>query len=414
MPKKVLFFLGHFFQFPSDVIFFAFLPVIIIYSWMKYFYKKIFHLKPNLMISPLGEPFLFFLVKAARIEGLKADLIAYTSTSYFRSLKGGFIINDHLISKYFFYLTDYLSIFTWACIKYDIFELPFSGGLLMMSHLRKLELILLKICAKKVIVFGYGSDSMLMTKIKKSHKYNVAMDLDEKAMKFYNEKKIRADILRAQKYADVLIASGYLSYLGPKSVMVPIAIELTGWDYSPKKKSKIVTIVHSTNHPVFKGTRFIMKVIEKLQKNGFPLKLIFIKGKTLETCQKLYRKADIVITDVITGWYGFTACEAMALGRPVICYLREDLARANNLVQNIPIISANPDNLEKAIIELSKDYGLRKKLAKDGQNFVLRYHSLDRLAEVKAIIYQRIWDNQKINQKILIKPRKTKAAQCAE
>ena len=381
---------------------------------MRYFYKKIFHLKPNLMISPLGEPYLFFLVKAARIKGLKADLIAYTSTSYFKSLNEGFIINDHFVSKYFFYLTDYLSIFAWACVKYDIFELPFSGGLLMMSHLRKLELILLKICAKKVVIFGYGSDIMLFEKIRKSHKYNVTMDLEQNEERKYDQKKIKKDIYRAQKYVDVLIASGYLTYLGSKAIMVPIAIELTGWDYSPKKKSKIVTIVHSTNHSVFKGTRFIMKVVEKLQKKGFPIKLIFIKGKSLETCQKLYRKADIVITDVITGWYGFTACEAMALGRPVICYLREDLARANNLVQNIPIISANPDNLEKAIIKLSKDYGLRKKLAKDGQNFVLRYHSLNRLAEIKTIIYQRIWDNQKINQKILIKLIKTKATQCVE
>ena len=36
-----------------------------------------------------------------------------------------------------------------------------------------------------------------------------------------------------------------------------------------------------------------------------------------------YRDADIVVDQLLAGWYGGFAVEAMALGKPVIAYLRE-------------------------------------------------------------------------------------------
>ncbi len=397
MTKKILVLT----QTLSDILFLVVLPLIFLYSWINYLIKKIFKLMPKILISPLGEPMAFFSAKAAKTSGYQADIFAFDCQRHFRNLCEGFILNDHPVLKYLIIISDYLLPFIWASLKYDVFEFPFSGGILMYSRLRRLELFLLKILAKKIIVYGYGSDCLLLGKIRKSHRYNLAMDLNQDLEKQYDQKVIRENIARAQKYANVLIGAAYLNYLGPKAVMLPIAFDVSGWNYSAPKKSKIITIIHSTNHRVFKGSRFILAAVKKLQKEGWPIKLLLIENRTLKECQKLYRKGDFFITDVIIGWYGFTACEAMSLGRPVICYLKDDLRKANNLVENIPIVSANPDNLKTAIITLVKDYDLRKKLASEGRKYVLRYHSLESSGRFKATIYQKVWLNQKINQNIL-------------
>lgn len=397
----------------ADLIFLLIFPSIIIFSWINYLIKKIFNLKPKILISPLGEPMAFFAAKAAKTYGFKADIFAFDCQKYFRNLCEGYILEHHLFLKFLTIFSDYLLPFVWASLKYDVFEMPFTGGILTYSQLSRLELFFLKILAKKIVVYGYGSDCLWFDKIMKGHRYNLAMDLTEDLKKQYDQKKIRENIARAQKYAHVLVGAAYLNYLGPKTIMLPIAFDSSPWIYSIPKKSKIITIVHSTNHPVFKGTRFIIEAIKKLKKEGWPIRLLLIEGRTLKECQRLYRRGDIFITDVIIGWYGFTACEAMALGRPVICYLRGDLRKANSLVQNIPIVSANPTNLKTTIKKLVKDYNLRKKLGQEGRNYVLRYHSLESYGKFKTIIYEKIWHEEKINQNIL-KVELVKDSRCAE
>ena len=39
--------------------------------------------------------------------------------------------------------------------------------------------------------------------------------------------------------------------------------------------------------------------------------------------------ADLVVDQLVLGWYGAVAVEAMALGRPVLAYIREDEAEDN-------------------------------------------------------------------------------------
>ena len=39
---------------------------------------------------------------------------------------------------------------------------------------------------------------------------------------------------------------------------------------------------------------------------------------------KLIQRADLVIDQLVIGWYAMFAIEAMSLGKPVICNLRSD------------------------------------------------------------------------------------------
>lgn len=384
-----------------DLIFFIFLPFLIFYSWLRFGIKKIFHLSPSVIVSPMGEPLPFNNVKALRAAGYKADNVAFTCPSYWRSISFGLILEDNFPLRILIYLTDYIFLFYWAVLKYDIFEFAFIGGILKNSHLRKIEPPLLKILAKKIFVYGYGADCKILSDIRKmGFKYNNAMDRTEKT-ESQPEKIIRENVERAQKYADVLIAGGDLIHLGKKAIFLPIPADLSLWSFRPPKNHKKIVLLHSTNHRNQKGTRFILKIVDKLKKQ-LPIKLALLERKTLKECQQLYPLGDIFITDVIYGWHGYTAIEGMAIGRPVMSYLRPDIIKFHSYYAKgrIPVISATPDNLAREIERLVKNKKLREELGQKGREYALKFHSLEFVGALRKILYEYVWAGKKINQKI--------------
>jgi len=388
-------------QLLSVGLFLIILPLLIIYGWFRYHFKKTLNLKPSVIVSPLGSPLPLYAVKALRTQGYKADNWALDCPIFFRNICFDFVLKDHPALRIIVILSDYLLPFSIALLKYDLFEFAFSGGFLMHSHLRKAEYVLLKLCSKKISVYGYGSDCKMMSDVRKmGFKYNNAMDrTDDWEAK--HEDLIRTNVARAKKYADVLIAGGDLIHFGEKGIMLPLATDLSGWKYYQPPRHRIIVIAHSTNHRTHKGTRFILDCFDRL-KDKLPIKMMLIERKPMEECKKLYPKADIFVPDVITGWHGFTAIEAMATGRPVITYLRPDIMafHAYYAKGNIPAISANPDTLARAITKLVLDEKLRKELGKKGREYALKFHSLEFVGALRGIIYEYIWNNKKINQRI--------------
>lgn len=394
----------HIIRYFFDGIFFLLLPVALIYSWLKFGLKRLFHLQPNIIVSPQGEPLPFNNVKALRAGGFVADNVAYNCPKYFRPISFGLILEDNFYLRMLIYLTDYTFLFLWAVFKYDFFEFAFIGGILKNSHIRKIELPLLKLLAKKISIYGYGADCKVLSDIRQmGFKYNTAMDRDEKT-ESQPEKVIAENVKRAQRYADVLIAGGDLIHLGKKAIFLPIPADLSLWPAAPFKNHKVVTLIHSTNHRSHKGTRFILEIVDKL-KRKLPIKLMLLERKTLKECQKLYPLGDIMITDVITGWHGYTAIEAMAIGRPDITYLRPDIMKFHSYYAKgrIPVISANPDNLAKTIERLVKNKKLRDELGQRGREYAHRFHSLEFVGSLRKIIFEHIWEGKKINQKIFEK-----------
>jgi len=401
--KKILYLPLRVIQYLFVIIFFVFLPLSIVYGWIRYNIKQTFKLRPSVIISPLGSPLPYYAVKALRTQGYKADNYALDVPPYFRNISFGFVLSNHLILRYLVILSDHLLPFFWALLKYDLFEFAFSGGFLMHSHLRKAEYVLLKLCSKKISVYGYGSDCKVMSEVRKQgFKYNNAMDRTDD-WEAQHEDLIRANVARAKKYADVLIAGGDLIHFGERGIMLPLATDLSIWNYYPTPKHKTIVIAHSTNHRSHKGTRFILDCFDRL-KDKLPIKMMLIERKPMEECKKLYPQADIFIPDVISGWHGFTAIEAMATGRPVITYLRPDIWKFHwYYAKNHPAISANPDTLARAITKLVNDSKLRGELGIRGREYALKYHSLEFVGALRAIIYEYIWDNKPINQKIFEK-----------
>ena len=82
--------------------------------------------------------------------------------------------------------------------------------------------------------------------------------------------------------------------------------------------------------------------------------------------------------------------EAMAFGKPVICYIKPAVAAlypADN-----PIINATPDELEAAIANLLDHPALRLEYGKKGRAFVEQHYQPEQIAGELVDIYQQVID----------------------
>lgn len=146
-------------------------------------------------------------------------------------------------------------------------------------------------------------------------------------------------------------------------------------------------VVHAPTSKAFKGTGIILAAIEELQKKlSFDFDLIE-RCSRLEAFKRM-QDADLVIDQVLCGMYGNVSVEAMALGKPCVAYLREDIME--RLPPGIPIVSAHPDNLYETLYELLSNPERRVQLGMMGRKYVEEHHESRKVIETLIKIYQTL------------------------
>ena len=98
-------------------------------------------------------------------------------------------------------------------------------------------------------------------------------------------------------------------------------------------------------------------------------------------------QADIFIDQIVGGWYGTAAIEAMALGRPTICFLRESYFDHINYGTEIPIINAMPATLFDMLKKLLKENNNLSEIGKKSREFVEKYHDVRVLSRKLISVY---------------------------
>jgi glycosyltransferase involved in cell wall biosynthesis len=97
-------------------------------------------------------------------------------------------------------------------------------------------------------------------------------------------------------------------------------------------------------------------------------------------------QADVVVDQVFMGWYGMVAVEAMALGRPALCYIRPDFEQ--RLIDD-PIVRITKETLTADLERVLTDAD-RESLAQRGRAFVERENAAPVIARRLADTYARL------------------------
>ena len=214
-----------------------------------------------------------------------------------------------------------------ACLEegVDIFHFwmrsLFFGG--RYQEFTGLDLPFIKSRGRKIVYRFTGYDLRLKSENIKVNPYNpyrygYQSKFDEDIQKQY--------IAHLQEYVDQFIVQDpeMHSYF-PDALVIPRALNIEKWPYVGLQQNDCPLVIHAPTDPESKGTKFVLSAVEDLKAEGLKFSFKLISGMKHDEAMSWYKKADIVVDQLLIGWYGVLAIECMALGKPVMVYIREDL-----------------------------------------------------------------------------------------
>jgi hypothetical protein len=194
--------------------------------------------------------------------------------------------------------------------------------------------------------------------------------------------------LRYARGADARIVGSYdaLRWV-PDAHVVPPGLNLREYTPAPPEERPRPVVVHAPSSRRRKGTEQVVEACE-----GLDVELDIVEGLTHDDARRHYQRADIVVDQLNAGWYGIFALEAMALGKPVLSYLRPEAVQETEraLDAHVPIVPITKATLRERISELTASPDERQRIGASSRAYVEHVHDADRGADRLIEIYRSL------------------------
>jgi glycosyltransferase involved in cell wall biosynthesis len=133
-------------------------------------------------------------------------------------------------------------------------------------------------------------------------------------------------------------------------------------------------VAHAPTDRVIKGTQHVIDAVDALRDEGVAIRLDLVEGVTRDVALERLAAADLLVDQLRLGWYGTVAVEAMALGRPVLSYIREDEPEDNPFGADLPIVRTTSATLVDDLRALPAARERLRELGLAGRAFVEQHH----------------------------------------
>jgi glycosyltransferase involved in cell wall biosynthesis len=203
-------------------------------------------------------------------------------------------------------------------------------------------------------------------------------------------KHYHGDDLRGKHEKEFCVVStpDLLKY-APKGVWIPNPINFKEiLNIKQKPSSKIPKIAHYPYYNVMKSfTDYHSVALTKLENHG-ACNVIKIVNVPHKESLELISTCDIVIGKILpdVGWFGKFELEGMALGKPVIAYVSDELYNKFKP----PIFRTTPDTIENDISSLLADMDERERLSKEGLKYVKDNHDASKVTKLIQDCYEKL------------------------
>jgi glycosyltransferase involved in cell wall biosynthesis len=230
-----------------------------------------------------------------------------------------------------------------------------------------------------------------LTLVPKSIQFPLLRALRKKSVFHYLGSDIRGktpEQLAFGKRADAEIVGSYDAIRWvPDAHVIPPGLDLRPFTPAPPSDNPRPLVVHAPSNREKKGTRYVIEACEQLD-----VDLDIVEGVAHEEARDRYRRADIVVDQLNAGWHGVFALESMALGKPVVTYLKPDVVErsAEGYGVRIPIVPATKETLADAIRPLVDQPALRRELGAASRAYVERVHDIDRVTDRLVDLYRSL------------------------
>lgn len=196
------------------------------------------------------------------------------------------------------------------------------------------------------------------------------------------------DELAYGRLADAQIVGSYdAARWIPEAEVVPPGIDLSAIEPVPPRADGPVRVAHAALSRRRKGTELVVAACEELG-----LELDVIENVRHDEVGPRLARADIVVDQLNSGWYGLFATEAMAYGKPVVGYIHDEAATrtAAAFGVDLPIVRTTKETLAADLRTLLESAEERRARGAAGRSYVERVHDADKMADRLIDIYSRL------------------------
>jgi glycosyltransferase involved in cell wall biosynthesis len=290
----------------------------------------------------------------------------------------------------------------------DVFFYYFDGFYLREAGpLKWLEVPALKLLGRRVIAMPYGGDVIVAEESRElTVKFALTRDYPIMAQPKYVD-LVRRQVRHFTEHADAIIASQNMGpdYLPRVDCLLHchFAIDEQLWppSFGPSRVvGDLFRVLHAPNHRNIKGTRFLIQAVEQLKAEGLNIELVLLERVPNAELRRIMAGCHVVADQFVLGMYAMTALEGMASGKPVLCYLREDLVRLYNLYsyeKDCPIVNTPIEKIAENLRWLYNHPQECERIGRDSRLHVERYQGLEAFGGFLKGVVESVWNGKRFD-----------------
>ncbi|MGN6723796.1 MAG: hypothetical protein ACTHJM_14400 [Marmoricola sp.] len=263
-------------------------------------------------------------------------------------------------------------------------ERPFLGRVSNFEVPREVEI--LTSAGVQVAFVSHGTDLRLPSRHAVIDEWSPFKDASAAWVQSLESKAAFNNSLLDRLGAPVFVVTPELLIDRPDATWLPNVVDPARWaSESEPLAGPRPRLLHAPTNRVLKGTDLIEPIVQALQDEGV-VEYLPRTGVPSEEMPDLYRSVDVVLEQFRLGIYSTTALEAMAAGRVVVGYLRDqvrDHVRAVSGLE-VPVVQATADDLEAVLRDIAAQPARYREIAAQGPAFVRTLHDGTFSAQVLA------------------------------
>jgi glycosyltransferase involved in cell wall biosynthesis len=150
-------------------------------------------------------------------------------------------------------------------------------------------------------------------------------------------------------------------------------------------------VVHAPSDRTIKGTAHVVAAVDALRAEGVDVRLELVEGLPNVEARAVYARADVAVDQLNAGWYGGFAVEAMAVGTPVVAWIRDDDLGVlePRMREALPVVRADPDSLTSTLRDvLASGRPALRELGLTSWRYVSEWHDPLRIAATVKAAYE--------------------------
>ncbi len=264
--------------------------------------------------------------------------------------------------------------------RWDVCHFHF-GRTLIPPH--NFDLPLHRALGRRVVFHYHGCDVRDRAHMLATHARATCSECDP----FCNPGRQKRVLASAGRFADAeLVSTPDLLESATRARHLPVALDLADYPFAPPRGAPRF-VVHAPTNRLIKGTRYVEAAFEVLRPRFPGVRFETVERKPWSELRAILSEADVIVDQLFMGWYGMVAVEAMALGKPVLCFIRDDFEAR---LTDCPLIRCTREDLVERLAETLSDAADRGAIGERGRAYAEREHAAPVIAGRLLDLYRSL------------------------